>query len=187
MALCVLIDGFTNNVAEAYMKKIFFLLLLVLIIPTFGQENDTTYKYWMTLGTLAENYDFTFHAGYCFSIGSNFYKAGYYLKGNLLPGDNLDAEPGRSAFRSFSALMGKRTQSKWFAAYAFGGLAYVDGSRGIKTYGDKKIHTIGLQTEVYLLFRIANEIGVGVSGMGNVNATRCFVASAVTFTIGNGK
>ncbi len=169
------------------MKKILFLLLFILMMPAFCQENDTTYKYWMTFGTQAENYYFTFHTGYCFSIGTNFYKAGYYLKGNLYPGDNFTPDPERYVFRSLSALIGKRYQSKWFAAYGFGGLSYVDGKKGINYGIYKNIHTIGLQAEVYLLFRIANEIGIGINCMGNVNATRCFVASTVTFTIGNGK
>lgn len=169
------------------MKKILFLLLFILMMPAFCQENDTTYKYWLPIGVQMETGNFTFHTGYCFSVANNFYKAGYFLKGDILPSGYSKADPGKYVFRSFSALMGKRTQTKWFAAYAFGGLSYVEGSKGISSGIDKKIHTVGLQAEVYLLFRIANEIGIGVSGMGNVNATKCFVASTVTFTIGNGK
>ena len=153
----------------------------------FCQNKDTTYKYWMPIGIETEPTYFTFHTGYCFSINDNFYKAGYFIKGDLGPDGFLTAMPGKYAFRSLSALIGKRAQAKWFAAYAFGGVAYVDGLKGISNGATEKIHTFGLQAEAYLLFRIANEVGIGLSGIANANPTKCFVGSAITFTIGNGK
>jgi hypothetical protein len=168
------------------MKTTTFTLLLLFSVPVLCQNKDTTYKYWMPIGIAMEPWYYTLHTGYCFSIGDNFYKAGYFVKTDPL-GDIYGASPGKFALRSFSALIGKRVQWKWFAAYAFGGISYVDGSEGINDWKDKIIHTVGLQAEIHLLLRPANEVGIGLSGFANANAAKCFVGSTVTLTIGNGK
>jgi hypothetical protein len=162
-------------------------LFLFLTTTAFSKDIDSTnrdsaYKYSMSVGMLIENYKgITFDADYSFSLGDNYYKIGYLSKGSFL-GDTPN-EAGQYFFRSFNISIGKRFQSEWFQASLFCGPSYVYGN----SYSNESFNTIGLATQVQLLFRPANELGIGVGMQGNLNFVKNFGAIYVNFTIGNGQ
>jgi len=171
------------------MTRMYFIFLLVLLATTaFSQEKDSTvnnssYKYWMSVGMFIENYKgITFDADYSFSLGDNFYKVGYLSKGGF-SSDGRPNEEGQYFFRSINVSMGKRFKSEWFQASLFCGPSYVYGN----SYSNESFTTISLATQVQLLFMLANEIGIGVGLQGNLNFVKNFGAVYVNITIGNGK
>ena len=169
------------------MKKI---LLVVFVLGSAcilkAQEQDSTYKYWMTLGLMAYNNNgATLNLSYSFNIGHNFYKAGYSAKGDILH-TSVPAKDGYQ-YQAVDVSIGKRWQSEWFQAALFAGPAYVFGKKRI-TYGNNEdYHTVGLNTDLQLLFRLANEVGIGVGLYGNVNFDHSYAGINVNFAIGNGK
>lgn len=158
------------------------LLLFCFTSLTFCQSKDTTYKYWLSLGVFAENYKgITYDADYNFSLGNNFYKIGYLSKGSFF--GNRPNETGQYYFRSFNVSIGRRFQSQWFETSLFCGPSYVYGN----SYSKESFNTVGLAAQVQLLFKPANEIGVGFGLQGNLNFRKNFGAIYVNITLGNGK
>ncbi len=136
----------------------------------------------MNVGMFIENYKgITFDADYSFSLGEYFYKIGYISKGSFL--NDTPEEDGQYFFRSINLSIGKRFQSEWFETSLFCGPAYVYGN----SYSNKSFYTVGLATQVQLLFRPANEIGIGVGMQGNLNFVKNFGAIYLNITLGNGK
>jgi hypothetical protein len=65
----------------------------------------------------------------------------------------------------------------------FCGPSYVYGN----SYNNDSFNAIGLATQVQLLFRLADEIGIGVGMQGNLNFVKNFGAIYVNISLGNGK
>jgi hypothetical protein len=168
-------------------KLNFIFLLFLLNTPAFSQDKDSSYngsayKYWMTVGMFVENYKgITFDADYSFSIGDNFYKVGYLSKGSFW--SDSPSEEGQHFFRSINISIGKRFLTEWFQASLFCGPSYVYGN----SYNNDSFNAIGLATQVQLLFRLADEIGIGVGMQGNLNFVKNFGAIYVNISLGNGK
>lgn len=162
------------------------ILGFILTSTAYCQSIDTTYKYWMSAGFwIEEQRGITFEGDYTFSLDNNFYKVAYLYRGGLL-GD-MNADVGKYIFGSVNILAGKRLQSKWFQASLFCGPSYVYGSRGITGGFNEKFNTAGLDLQTQLIFRLANEIGIGIGLNGNLNFVKNFGDIFINITIGNGK
>ena len=61
-----------------------FVIIILLLISTLcftkAQENDTTYKYWLTMGFMFYERDTSLNLSYNFSWAENFFKVGYMVK-----------------------------------------------------------------------------------------------------------
>lgn len=111
---------------------------------------------------------------YSFSLSDNFYKVAYFVRDN------------KYLINSFDISIGKRFQSEWFEASVFGGPSYIFGEKPI-SFGDKeKYMTFGLQTDLQLLFRIANEVGIGLGLYNNLNFVKNYSGININITLGNG-
>ena len=89
--------------------------------------------------------------------------------------------------RSVDISIGDRWQSEWFQSSFFVGPAFVFGEKK-NVVGDRKnYNTIGVETELQLLFRLANEVGIGLGLYGNLNFQKNFSGFNINFTFGNGK
>lgn len=150
----------------------------------FAQEKDTTYKYWITLGFFI-NPDITFNMNYSFALGNNFYKVGYQTKGDGLIWGGFGKN--KFLFRSIDISIGRRLQSKWFQASLFAGPSYVFGKKTLTTNSVENFNTIGIETDLQLLLRPANEIGIGIGLFGNLNFTKNYAGININLTFGNGK
>lgn len=162
-------------------------LLILLIFSTsylvFAQQKDSPYKYWLTLGVSVINTTATVNGNYSFSLGDNFYKAGYMHRAGFFGGAGDDGY----IFNTIDVSIGKRLQSEWFQVNAFTGPSYVFGKKSITPGEYEMFYTAGLQTEVQLLFRPANEIGFGIGLYNNLNFTKGYTGINLTITMGNGK
>jgi hypothetical protein len=168
------------------MRKVYLLFLLLAATTTFCQEKDSTYKYWMTFGFFVDK-EMTLNADYSFSLGNNFYKVGYLKEGDSFPFGTIHADPDKYFFRSISTSIGKRFQSEWFQASAFCGPSYLFGEKGININQYKNFNAVGLEAEIQLLFRFANEFGIGIGLHGNLNYIKNFGGININLTLGNGK
>jgi hypothetical protein len=167
------------------MKKTILVLLMFFSVNfIYAQKGDSTYKYWMTVGGWVDR-DIRLNFNYSFSLGNNFYKVGYFIRGGFSQNPSIGNDG--YLYNSFDISIGKRFQSEWFQVAFFAGPSYVFGKKQISPDNDEKFYTIGLETDVQLLFRPANEVGVGIGLYGNINFERSFVGININITLGNGK
>jgi hypothetical protein len=159
---------------------IMLIALWVFCIPIFSQDNDSSYKYWMTLGIMPLFNDVSVSFSYNFSIKDNFYKIGYQKKGNSI------TEGLGHMFNTIDISYGKRIISEWIFADFFIGPSYIYGEK-LAAKNRENFKTAGLQADTQLLFRMANEIGIGFGLYGNLNFERSYTGFSLYFTIGNGK
>ena len=165
-------------------KNLFIISIFVFTSFLHAQNEENSYKYWMTIGFWAHR-DVNINANYCFSLMTNYYKVGYFMRGGLSEEPTTD-EDGY-LIQSIDLSIGKRLQSKWFQASLFGGPAFVFGKRRISVFNDEKFNTVGLETDIQLLFRLANEVGLGVGLYGNLNFIKNYAGININITLGNGK
>lgn len=158
-------------------------LLIVFFSNSKAQEIDSNYKYWMTYGFMVYERTVTGNLSYSFSLGENFYKVGYIGRGGFMGG----LTDGGYTHKSVAISVGKRTQSDWFQGALFIGPSYVFGERKTFAGNHENYKTIGLQSDLQLLFRLADEVGFGVGLFGNINFVRSFSGVNINITLGNGK
>lgn len=165
------------------MRKLFLILsILSLAFPVSAQQKDSSsYKYWLTLAPGVINTSITLN--YSFSLGNNFYKAGYFHRTSIFGGVGRDGY----LFNTIDISIGKRYQSEWFTASVFTGPSYVFGKKRAAFFEHEKFYTAGLQSEIQLLFRPADEIGFGIGLYSNLNFERSIWGMNITITMGNGK
>jgi len=168
------------------MKHTIIVILFTVLFSshTFTQNKDSLYKYWITVGCWVDR-DVRANLNYSFSYHGFFYKVGYLTKGESFPfggfnGNNLH-------IRSIDISVGKRLQSEWFQTSLFAGPSYVFGEKLLITDSIEKFNTVGLETDVQLLFRLADEVGVGIGLYGNLNFVKNYVGININLTLGNGK
>ncbi len=163
------------------MKKYILILSMLYSISLLqAQENNSDYKYWMTWGLMWINEDISGNLSYSFSISDNFYKVGWLIQDKFNPfGGSFET----AELNSIGVSIGKRFQNEWWHAAIFAGPSYVFGENKVR----EKYDTIGLQTDIQLLFRFANEIGIGVGLWGNANFEKSRAGINVNITIDNGK
>lgn len=166
------------------MKKNLVVAIIFLTNMLYAQNADTTYKYWMTIGGWI-NKDVSLNFNYNFSLGNNFYKVGYFIKGGFSQNPSI-GEDGY-LYNSVNISIGKRFQSEWFQASVFGGPSFVFGKKRISPNNTEKYNTVGLETDVQLLFRPANEVGIGIGLYGNLNFIKNYAGININLTLGNGK
>jgi hypothetical protein len=166
-------------------KNLFIISIFIFTGFLHAQNEESTYKYWITLGSWFENRSITTNLSYNFSLGDNFYKVGYLSKGDdpVFGGYGSD----NIKIRSIDVSIGKRLQSKWFQTSLFVGPAYVYGSKLLINNSIDNFNTVGMETEIQLLFRLANEVGIGVGFYGNLNFVKSNVGINLNITLGNGK
>lgn len=166
------------------MKKNLIVILFFSINILFAQEKDTTYKYWITFGSWIDR-DIATNINYSFSLGNNFYKVGYFIKGGFSQtpsvGDN------GYLFNSVDISVGRRLLFEWFQTSAFAGPSFVFGKKRISQNNTEKYNTVGFQTDIQLLFKPADEFGVGIGLYGNLNFVKNYSGININLTIGNGK
>ncbi len=165
-------------------KTILVLLIFFLANSLYAQKEDSTYKYWVTVGGLI-NKNVSLNFNYIFSSHNNFYKVGYFIRGGFSQNPSIGDDG--YLYNSFDISIGKRLQTEWFQVAFFAGPSYVFGKKQISEDNDEKFNTIGLETDVQLLFRLANEVGIGIGLYGNLNFEKSFVGININITIGNGK
>jgi len=169
------------------MKKTFLIIIFAMSLcsSTFSQTNDSSYKYWMTIGFMADG-DVRANFDYSFSYHSNFYKIGYLTKGTSLVFGGF--EDDHLKIKSVDFSIGKRFQSKWFQAAIFAGPAYIFGEKLLLApYSIEKFNAVGVKSDIQLLFRLANEVGLGFGLYGNLNVIKNYAGINVNITLGNGK
>lgn len=157
-------------------------MLFVLVEEIKAQVDSTDYKYWMTWGFMI-NKDISGNLNYTFSLGDNFFKVNSFGRGSILGG------PGENGFRynSVDVSIGKRFQSEWFQATIFSGPAFVFGEQRQEHGNNNHFNTVGIQSDLQLLFRLANEVGIGIGLYSNLNFKSSFWGFNINITIGNGK
>lgn len=152
-----------------------------------AQDKNSDYKYWFTWGGMFYNKTATGNISYSFSLGDNFYKVGYLLH-NVSKHSWISSGNSENAdINAISISVGKRFQSEWWETTFFVGPAYVFGENDFPNVNNEKYDTIGLQTEMQILFRYANEFGIGVGLWGNLNLNNSYVGVNINLTLGNGK
>lgn len=142
------------------------------------------YKYWLASGIFLHPNAFASSSfSYNFSIGDYFYKVGALGRGGLL---RKGAGKDGLRFEEYDISIGRRRMSEWFISGYFGGISYINGNikRGVEP---EPFRTIGIQTQVYGLFRFADEFGFGISIYGNLNSIRSFYGGEILFTMSNAK
>ncbi len=167
-------------------KKIYIIPFLILAsYSIYAQKIDNSFKYWITIGAWVDR-DLTANFNYCFSIGNKFYKVNYLLKDQSFLANNLTPGSHGIVYRSIDASIGKRLQSEWFQTTFFIGPSYIFGKKKMNNLVNN-FTAIGVQSDIQLLFRIANEIGLGLDLFANLNFERSFAGFDVNITLGNGK
>ncbi len=168
------------------MKRYFLLLSILYSISLLqAQEKETDYKYWMTLGGMFVGENVSGNIGYCFSLGTNFYKVGYLIQDKFRSFGGGSVET--ADFNSIDISIGKSFQTEWWQVAFFVGSSYVFGAKSISNDFRENYDTIGLQTDIQLLFRYANELGIGLGLWGNINIKNSSAGVNINLTIGNGK
>lgn len=169
------------------MKKILLVLLIFFSANILqAQKEDTTYKYWMSLGLWVDR-DISFNFNYNFSLGDNFYKVNYLTRGGSFISKGVNPGSDGIVFSSIEVSIGKRLQTKWLQASLFVGPSFVFGEKRINANLNEKFKTAGLEIDTQLLFRLANEVGVGIGLFANLNFVKGFSGINVNLTLGNGK
>ncbi len=167
------------------MKRFFIILFIVfsgnLLL---AQKEDSTYKYWITIGGWIEK-NVSLNFNYSFSLGNNFYKVGYFTRGGFSQSPSVGKDG--YLFNTIDISIGKRLKSEWFNICLFLGPSYVFGKKRISQGIYEKYSTFGLESDVQLLFRPADEIGIGVGFYGNLNFTKNYAGININLTLGNGK
>jgi len=147
-----------------------------------AQNEDTTYKYWITTGGwIDKNVSLNFN--YSFSLCDNFYKVGYFIRGGFSQNPSV-GEDGY-LFNSVDISIGRRLQSEWFQSSLFVGPSFVFGKKRIAPGNNEKYNTVGLETDIQLLFRPANEIGLGIGLYGNLNFIKNYAGININLSFGN--
>ena len=170
------------------MKKYLLILSVLYSVSLLqAQDKDSSYKYWMTWGFMFLDGNVSGNLGYSFSIGENFYKTGWLVQDKFEPSPWGGGSIEMADFNSVDISIGKRYQSEWWQANVFAGPSYVFGDNSISNGNREKYNTIGLQTDIQLLLRLANEIGIGVGLWGNANFVKSHAGININITLGNGK
>ena len=169
------------------MKPFILLLLGLACAPsTFAQGQDSTYKYWMTLGVGIDR-DWSSSVSYSFSWGDNFYRVSFLDRGAsrwLKPG-GLD-EDGY-LFKAIDFGIGGRIQSGWFRMSEFVGPSFLFGRKQLPGNVDGPFTSVGISLDAEFMFRPADEIGMGVALFGNGNFEKSFMGYNIRISFGNGK
>lgn len=152
-----------------------------------AQCEDSTYKYWITIGGMLTNEVESVNLGYTFSMGSNFYKASYLQKGGFSLSNNSVVGNDGFLYNSIDISIGRRLKSKWFQAALFIGPSYLFGKKELTEDNFESYNTVGLQSDLQLLCRVADEVGIGVGLYGNLNFENNYAGLNVNITLGNGK
>ena len=165
-----------------------YILILTIICSASllqAQEEDSSYKYWMTFGGGYIGENISGNLSYSFSLENNFYKVGWLIQDefHLFGGGSIIT----ADFNSIDISVGKRFQSEWWQTTFFAGPSYVFGEKKVSNSNKEKYNTVGLQTDIQLLFRLADEIGIGVGLWGNANFEKSRVGININITMGNGK
>lgn len=158
--------------------------MVVVNKPLVAQKDSSKYKYWMTMGFII-NRDVNINFNYTFSTGPNFYKVNYFVRSGFSQQANLTSDG--YLYRALDVSIGKRFQSEWFQIAGFVGLSFIFGEKRKGNDLTAKYSTLGTQTDLQLLYRIANEVGIGIGLYGNLNFEKSYGGANINITIGNGK
>jgi len=163
------------------------MLFILYLFPLYSQEKSAPYKYWMTFELYGSNNNISLGAAYSFSAGEYFYKAGYFTRSAFSLWDKMIVDNTGHYYKCINICIGKRYQFEWFQAAFFAGPAYVFGEKEVKNSIYKNYNTAGLQTDIQLLFRIADEIGIGAGLYCNLNFEQPYAGININLAFGNGK
>src|SRR5690606_16496657 len=176
------------------MKTIFLAVLIISSYTvTLAQEEDTLHKYWITIGggfwpeqDISLNINYSFSPNFNFLSDDIFFKVGYLAKGGFSFNGVGVGEDG-FRYNTIDISIGKRLLTEWFMACVFLGPSYVFGRERTPIGPYDTFRTIGLESDIQLLFRPGNDIGIGVGLYSNLNFVNFYTGININITLGNGK
>ncbi len=142
------------------------------------------YKYWLTFGFGWNGSSLAGNLAYTFSWDSYFGKVGYHAYGYELFSRFYH---GEHEFRSLCLSVGKRLKSRWVHFTGFQGVSIAKVNEFVKHGEYKTFYTPGLQTELQVILKPADEIGIGIGVLANVNFAHSYAAVTANLLLGNGK
>jgi hypothetical protein len=137
-------------------------LIISSIAVTSAQEEDSSYKYWITVGRgfwpeqdISFNINYSFSPNFSFLSGDNFFKVGYLTEGGF-SFNKLGVGKDGFRYNTVDISIGKRLLSEWFMACLFLGPSYVFGEKRTLRGPYEKFKTLGVESDIQLLFRPGN-------------------------------
>ncbi len=169
-------------------------LMLSTSVVTEAQKEEASYKYWITIGggfwpdqDISLNINYSFSPSFSFLTGGTFFKVGYLTKGGFSFNRNIGVGEDGFLYNTIDLSIGKRLLSERFIACLFLGPSYIYGEERTPYGPYYKFRTFGLESDIQLLFRLANEVGIGVGLYGNLNFVNNYAGMNINITLGNGK
>ncbi len=108
------------------------------------------------------------------------------MKDQVVLAESLTPGSKGIVYRSIDVSIGKRLQSEWFQTAFFIGPSYIFGKKRNNNLVNN-FTAFGFQSDIQSIFRLANEIGVGLDFFANLNFERSFIGLDINITMGNGK
>ena len=156
-------------------------------LPEYLEPYDAdkhAYKYWMTIGFGGNGDVFAGNLAYNFSWNSFFGKVGYHTYGDELI---TRFHHGDHEFRAFDFSVGQRLKSRWVNFTAFQGVSMAQVEESLKPGETKKFYTPGLQTELQVILKPADELGMGIGILANLNPVHSYAVVTANLSLSNGK
>ena len=163
------------------MKKHLLILSFLFCANLLAQKETSSYKYWITLGGFYFNDNISGNISYSFAPENVFYKVGWTVQ------DEFNLSSSGPDFNSIDISIGKRIKKEWWQIVFFAGPSYVFGKQIITEQNRTDFYTIGVQSDIQILFRVANEFGIGIGLWGNLNPKRSLAGLNINLALGNGK
>ncbi len=128
------------------MKKVILIFILLFSEKSLlAQNEDSTYKYWITIGGMATSELASLNLGYTFSLADNFYKVSYFTRGGF--SQNPSVGDDDYLYNTIDISIGKRFQSEWFQASIFAGPSYLFGKKKLSEDNFENYNTVGLESD----------------------------------------
>jgi hypothetical protein len=171
------------------MKKVLLILILLFSGKSLlAQNDDSTYKYWMTGGFWLQKYlKGSVTLSYQFSLENYFYKVGYLVNGAAKLDGGFTTNADGFLFRSVNISIGDRLEDRYYQIATFIGPAFVFGEERNNKNELENFSTVGLQVDAQFVFKPVSEIGLGLGLYSNLNFKQSFYGMNVLINIGNGK
>ena len=176
-----------NKCNNEYTRKVsvlfflYFILFIMILTPfsSIAQDSVKTFKWWYNSGRGVGTKGFHVGANYNFSIRKQYYQVGYNLGEYNLFGNTLH-------LLNFG--IGKRIIKRYFLLAGFIGPAYVWATENY--FNNRSIFmysTIGLVSNLQLIFKPIKFLGVGIELYGNANFKQSTGGIRISFHISNNK
>lgn len=153
-------------------------IFLFCSVNLFSQEDTDVYKYWInTGGGVSTEHDLSLLLSYTFGY-EKFYQVAFNDSQNF----SLFGDSDKQSLKSLSFAYGTRVKYEWFYATAFAGIALVRH----RNY-NHKLFQPGIYLNSQAMFRLANEVGLGVNVYTVLTFNKSVVGLRFCISLGNGK